>query len=128
MRPAGSGPLQSQTVTAPLHHHRTTVTSPLHRRYITVTSTLRRRYAGESRWQWTVPELRVDDAIVRGPLPLMTLWRRQLWEGTPHGFDEALPKVSGGCNDRCNGRCNGRCNRHCVCRWQRTALTRRCPK
>lgn len=46
----------------------------------------------ESRWQWNVPELRVDDAIVRGPLPVMTLWRRDLWEATPHGFDEALPK------------------------------------
>ena len=42
--------------------------------------------------QWTVPELRVDDAIVRGPLPVMTLWRRDLWEASPHGFDEALPK------------------------------------
>jgi hypothetical protein len=39
-----------------------------------------------------VPELRVDDAIVHGPLPLMTLWKRSLWEATPHGFDEALPK------------------------------------
>ena len=46
----------------------------------------------ESKWQWNVPELRVDDAIVRGPLPVMTLWRRDLWEATPHGFDEALPK------------------------------------
>ena len=54
----------------------------------------KQQFFGESRWQWTVPELRVDDAIVRGPLPLMTLWRRNLWEGTPHGFDEALPKVS----------------------------------
>lgn len=46
----------------------------------------------ESKWQWNVPELRVDDAIVHGPLPLMTLWKRCLWEATPHGFDEALPK------------------------------------
>ena len=46
----------------------------------------------ESKWQWNVPELRVDDAIVHGPLPLMTLWKRRLWEATPHGFDEALPK------------------------------------
>ena len=46
----------------------------------------------ESKWQWNVPELRVDHAIVNGPLPLMTLWKRCLWEATPHGFDEALPK------------------------------------
>jgi len=52
----------------------------------------KQQFFGESRWQWTVPELRVDDAIVRGPLPLMTLFRRKLWEATPHGFDEALPK------------------------------------
>jgi len=52
----------------------------------------KQQFFGESRWQWTVPELRVDDAIVRGPLPLMTLFRKELWEATPYGFDEALPK------------------------------------
>ena len=31
-------------------------------------------------------------ALVNGPLPLMTLFRRALWQATPHGFDEALPK------------------------------------
>jgi hypothetical protein len=46
----------------------------------------------ESRWQWHVPELRADTALVNGPLPLMTLFRKSLWEATPHGFDEALPK------------------------------------
>ncbi|EOD18392.1 hypothetical protein EMIHUDRAFT_461437 [Emiliania huxleyi CCMP1516] len=45
-----------------------------------------------SRWQWTVPPLRADNALVNGPLPLMTLWRKDLWLATPHGFDEALPK------------------------------------
>eukprot|EP00962_Isochrysis_galbana_P012312 scaffold3473_cov122-Isochrysis_galbana.AAC.15 len=50
------------------------------------------QFFGESRWQWTVPPLRADSALVNGPLPLMTLWRRDLWFGTPHGFDEALPK------------------------------------
>ena len=34
----------------------------------------------------------MDDAIVRGPLPVMTLFTKALWRGTPHGFDEALPK------------------------------------
>ena len=39
-----------------------------------------------------MPELRVDAAIVNGPLPVMTLFTKTLWRGTPHGFDEALPK------------------------------------
>ena len=30
-----------------------------------------------SRWQWTVPPLRADNALVNGPLPLMTLWRKE---------------------------------------------------
>ena len=47
------------------------------------------QFFGESRWQWHVPELRADNALVNGPLPLMTLWRRSLWKATPHGFDEA---------------------------------------
>jgi glycosyltransferase involved in cell wall biosynthesis len=50
------------------------------------------QFFGESRWQWTVPPLRPDSALVNGPLPLMSIWRRDLWFGTPHGFDEALPK------------------------------------
>ncbi len=50
------------------------------------------QFFGESKWVWKVPELRVDDAIVRGPLPVMTMWRKELWESTPHGFDEVLPK------------------------------------
>ena len=50
------------------------------------------QFFGESRWQWHVPELRADYALVNGPLPLMTLFRRSLWMATPHGFDEALPK------------------------------------
>ena len=50
------------------------------------------QFFGESKWQWHVPELRADYALVNGPLPLMTLFRRELWEATPHGFDEALPK------------------------------------
>jgi len=52
----------------------------------------KQQFFGESRWQWDVPPLRVDDAIVRGPLPLMTLFTKELWHGTPFGFDEALPK------------------------------------
>lgn len=50
------------------------------------------QFFGESRWQWHVPELRADSALVNGPLPLMTLFRKSLWQATPHGFDEALPK------------------------------------
>ena len=50
------------------------------------------QFFGESRWQWHVPDLRADMALVNGPLPLMTLFRRALWEATPHGFDEALPR------------------------------------
>jgi len=51
------------------------------------------QFFGESRWQWHVPDVqRVDMALVNGPLPLMTLFRKRLWESTPHGFDEALPK------------------------------------
>ena len=51
------------------------------------------QFFGESRWQWHVPDVqRVDMALVNGPLPLMTLFRRALWQATPHGFDEALPK------------------------------------
>jgi glycosyltransferase involved in cell wall biosynthesis len=51
------------------------------------------QFFGESKWQWNVPDLmRVDMALVNGPLPLMTLFRRSLWRATPHGFDEALPK------------------------------------
>ncbi|KAL3897242.1 MAG: hypothetical protein SGPRY_013093, partial [Prymnesium sp.] len=50
-------------------------------------------FFGESTWQWHVPELRVDDAIVRGPLPLMSLFTKELWLATPYGFDEALPKA-----------------------------------
>jgi glycosyltransferase involved in cell wall biosynthesis len=50
------------------------------------------QFFGESKWQWHVPELKADSALVNGPLPLMTLWRRELWEATPHGFDEVLPK------------------------------------
>jgi len=50
------------------------------------------QFFGESRWQWNVPALRADSALVNGPLPLMTLWRRELWLATPHGFDEVLPK------------------------------------
>ena len=82
----------------------------------------KQQFFGESKWQWMVsgrqkgdewnqprchrtaptaqrpliltqvPDLKPDLALVNGPLPLMTLWRKQLWEGTPHGFDEALPK------------------------------------
>ena len=52
----------------------------------------KQQFFGESCWQWHVPDLRVDDAIVRGPLPLMTLWRKDLWMQTPHGFDEVLPR------------------------------------
>ena len=50
------------------------------------------QFFGESKWQWHVPELRADFALVNGPLPLMTLWRKALWHATPHGFDEALPR------------------------------------
>ena len=51
------------------------------------------QFFGESRWQWHVPDLRrLEMALVNGPLPLMTLFRRVLWEATPHGFDETLPK------------------------------------
>lgn len=50
------------------------------------------QFFGESKWQWRPPELRADLALVNGPLPLMTLFRRALWEATPHGFDEVLPK------------------------------------
>ena len=50
------------------------------------------QFFGESKFQWHPPELRADLALVNGPLPLMTLWKRSLWEATPHGFDEALPK------------------------------------
>lgn len=50
------------------------------------------QFFGESRWQWTVPPLRADSALVNGPLPLMTVWRRDLWFATPYGFDEVLPK------------------------------------
>ena len=50
------------------------------------------QFFGESKWQWHVPELRPDLALVNGPLPLMTLWRKALWHATPHGFDEALPR------------------------------------
>ena len=50
------------------------------------------QFFGESRWQWNVPDLRADSALVNGPLPLMTLFRKSLWKATPHGFDEALPK------------------------------------
>ena len=50
------------------------------------------QFFGESKWQWHPPELKVDEALVNGPLPLMTLWRRDLWEATPYGFDEALPR------------------------------------
>ncbi|EOD05752.1 hypothetical protein EMIHUDRAFT_219808 [Emiliania huxleyi CCMP1516] len=65
-----------------------------------VTSYANQQFFDGSRWQWTVPPLRADNALVNGPLPLMTLWRKErgldaesdLWLATPHGFDEALPK------------------------------------
>ena len=50
------------------------------------------QFFGSSRWQWNTPELKVDSAIVNGPLPVMTLFRKRLWEATPFGFDEVLPK------------------------------------
>ena len=61
--------------------------TPLHRRYGATCHT------SAATWRrWDVPELRVDAAIVNGPLPVMTLFTKTLWRGTPHGFDEALPK------------------------------------
>ena len=45
-----------------------------------------------SRWQWTVPPLRADNALVNGPLPLMTLWRKE------RGLDaESVSRLWRGC-------------------------------
>jgi hypothetical protein len=49
------------------------------------------QFFGQSSWYWDVPEWDPVAPLARGPLPVMTVYRRSLWEAVG-GYSSSLPR------------------------------------